>query len=185
MRKALVGAGLVAMAAFTLGACGGDDDAGNELAEQLAEGATGGDIEIDEDSGEVSFEGEDGSGSFNVGGGEMPDDLADFPIPDDSEILSSYSGSSDESSGSVVSLAANGDYEEVSADMQSELEGAGFEISGTYTAEANGVGSSTFTAEGDGMSISVAVTEDTTSSEGFDLLISIVTTQDMSTESTG
>ncbi len=30
----------------------------------------------------VTIEGEDGEGSFNIGGGELPDELADFPLPD-------------------------------------------------------------------------------------------------------
>ena len=183
MRKVLTAVGLVAVSALALGACGGDDDAGNELGdkivEDLVDDATDGSVNVDD--GEVTFEGEDGEGSFTVGGGELADELADFPLPDDTEVISSYSGSSgDGTGGSVVSVAANGDYEEVAADIQGALEDDGFTISGTYNAESNGIGTATFTFEGDGMTGTVSVMEDS-STEGFNLLITIMTSEDTST----
>ena len=184
MRKVLVGFGLAAIAALALGACGGGDD--NKAAEELANKLTGGsiDVNLDEDgSGTIDVGGEDG-GSISVGGTELPEDLKDFPLPDDSEITSSYSSSGMGSSGSVVSVAANGDYKEVAADTQSGLEDAGFTISGTYTAESDGVGTASFAFEGNGTSGTVGITEDSAATEGYNLSITIITSQDASTETT-
>lgn len=185
MRKVLTAVGLVAVSALALGACGGDDDAGDKLAEKAAEelvdGASDGSVDLDIDDGDASIDigGDDGDVSIDIGGGELPEELADFPLPDDAKITSSYSGSSgDGSGGAIVSAAANGDYEEVAAGIQSGLEDNGFTISGTYNAESNGIGTASFTFEGDGTTGTVSVTEDETSTEGFDLLISIMTSEE-------
>ncbi|MCZ7535891.1 MAG: hypothetical protein M5T61_08200 [Acidimicrobiia bacterium] len=180
MHRALVGAGFAAIAAFTIGACGGDDDAGKKLTESLIENATDGSVDINSDDGTITYSGEDGSGSISIGGGEMPDELADFPLPDGAQVLSSYSGSGDTGGGSYVGVVANGDYEEVAAGIESGLEDAGYTISNTYTAQANGVGTVSYTFEGDGTTGTVSVMEDS-STEGFDLLISITTSIDAPT----
>ncbi len=70
---------VAAMGLIVLGACSGGD-----LAEQIIENQEGvGDVEIDEDTGEVSVETEDGSAV--IGGGEIP---AGFPIavPDGGDV---------------------------------------------------------------------------------------------------
>ncbi len=175
MRKALVGTGFAAIAAFSIGACGGDD-AGDKLAEGIIENATDGSVDIDidgnGDGGNITFEGEDGSGSISIGGGEMPDELSDFPLPDGAQVISSYSGSGDTGGGAYVSVVATGDYEEVAAGIESGLEDSGYTISNTYSAQSNGVGTVTYGYEGNGMTGTVSVTQDS-STEGFDLLISI------------
>ena len=94
---ALLGAGTVA--------CGGDDsanEAGDELAEQLAEAGAGvDDVEIDSESGEVDIETEDGSVSI---GSDLPDDFPeDIPLPEDYELISSMGGSSDGEQGWTIS----------------------------------------------------------------------------------
>lgn len=66
---------LMSVIALALAAC----SSGAEVEEQLIESQEGtGDVEIDiGGDGQISVEGEDGEGSFSIGGGEVPDG---FPI---------------------------------------------------------------------------------------------------------
>jgi len=183
MRKVLVGFGLAATAALALGACGGDD---NKAAEDLVKSVTGGsvDVNVDENgNGTISVGGE-GGGSISMGGTELPEELKDFPLPEGAKVITTYSGNSESGGGSVVGIGANGKYDEVAADIQSGLEDAGFTISGNYTTESGGVGNSSFSFEGDGMTGTVTVTNDSSAAEGFELNIAIITSLDTSTETT-
>jgi len=174
MRKIPAGIGLVTIAALALGACGGGD--GKKLGEDIVKDVAGGSVDISiDDSGGGSIDvGGDNGGSINIGGGELPDELADFPIPDGAEVVASVSGSTDSGSGSMVTLAANGDYKEVSSDMQSQLEGSGFTITGDYEMENGGIGTRGFSFEGKGLQGTTIVIEED-SVEGYNLSISIVT----------
>lgn len=71
---------LIAVSALTVAACSGGD-----TAEQILESQEGvEDVEIDEDSGEVSVETDDGS--VTVGGGDIPDDFP-VPVPSGGEVI--------------------------------------------------------------------------------------------------
>jgi hypothetical protein len=77
---------LIAIAAIAMIAVG-CSSASDELSEQLVESVSGvEDLEIDEESGQVSFETEEGS--FSIGGGEVPDGFP-FPFPDGGQVMSS------------------------------------------------------------------------------------------------
>ena len=88
MKKLIVIAAVAVLAA----AC---SSAGDEVSEQIVESISGvDDLEIDEESGEISFETDEGS--VSIGGGEVPADFP-FPFPDGyavSSVLSSDTTSS-------------------------------------------------------------------------------------------
>lgn len=201
MRKAISTLGVAALA-LTLGACGGDDD---KAAEKILEGVGGEDVDldIDEDGGSVSIGGEDGGsididtdgddsgsitfddgeggeGTISFGGGEMPEELKNFPLPDDSKVVGTVSGGSGEDNGAIVSVAANGDFDEVAGDVKKGLEDEGMTVSDTFSAEAEGKKTTMFTATGNGRAWTVTIGEDDTSNEGYSLLIGIMTAADTS-----
>ena len=75
---------VVAIMAMIVAGC---SSASDELSEQIVESVSGVDnLDIDEESGEVSFETE--QGSFSIGGGEVPADFL-FPFPDGYQVSSS------------------------------------------------------------------------------------------------
>lgn len=75
---------VIAIMAVIVAGC---SSASDELSEQIVESVSGVDnLDIDEESGEVSFETEEGS--FSFGGGEVPADFP-FPFPDGYQVTSS------------------------------------------------------------------------------------------------
>ena len=173
MRKALLRVGLVGITAFALGACGGGSSS-DKLAKAVKD-ATNGSVDVNTKDGNIKISGSDGNGnggSVDIGSGELPDELKDFPLPDGAKVTSSFSSSGDNGSGTWVSAVANGDYKEVSAGIQSALEGDDATISGNYEAESNGVGTSTFSYEQGDKSGTVMVSEDD-STDGFNLMITV------------
>lgn len=178
MRKAISTLAVAALA-LTLGACGSDEKA----AEKILEGAGGEDIDIDiddgGDSGSITFSDEDGGGTYSFGEGEMPEELGYFPLPDDSTVMGVVTGSGGQGDGSIVSVAANGDFDEVVAGLKQGLDAEGYTVADTYTAENNGQKSTMFSYEGKGQSGTVTVNEDATN-EGYNLVIGIITGDDTS-----
>ena len=74
---------VIAIMAMIVAGC---SSASDELSEQIVESVSGvDDLEIDEESGEVSFETDEGS--VSIGGGEIPADFP-FPFPDGYEVSS-------------------------------------------------------------------------------------------------
>jgi hypothetical protein len=111
-----------------LAAC---SSAAEQIAEDAAE-AAGGDVEIDVDEGTVTFEDENGSGSFSSGT-ELPDSWPDdVPLPADHTVVSATEFSAEgEQAGLTIALVleVDGDLEPAFADYADDLESSGFTIS--------------------------------------------------------
>lgn len=155
--------GVLGAVALVAAACGDGD--GSSLAEQaVEEGAersgTDVDVDIDEESGEFSVRGEDGEGSFSVGGsGELPESFPDgFPLPDDVRIGSSFSSEQEGRSGFSVTAEASGSYDEIVSFYEEALPSSGYEIESTNTASGGGTDSTTLGIAGDEHQGAVTVT---------------------------
>ena len=97
---------------------------GDELAEQIIESQEGvEDIEIDESSGEVNVETEDGS--FTIGGGEIP---ADWPVavPSGGNVLAVAVG--DSGDGSLSMEFPNANYDDMVSFYDDWVAGSGLEL---------------------------------------------------------
>lgn len=108
---------LIALLALALTACSSGD-----IAEQIVEGQEGvEDIEIDEDSGEVSIESDDGS--MTIGGGEVPDD---FPIdlPGGGEVIAVI----DAESSVTLSVEYDDSFDTIVNFYENWVEASGLEI---------------------------------------------------------
>jgi hypothetical protein len=85
----------VLMAVFSLfaAACGSaSDKAAEQLAEELIEASSGGDVNVDisGDGDDVTIEMETEDGSVSIGvGTELPDEL-DIPVPDGGDVMTSF-----------------------------------------------------------------------------------------------
>lgn len=94
---------LVSILILSVSAC----SPGQEVAERILESQEGvGDVEIDEDAGQVRIEGEDGS--LTVGGGEVPEGFP-IAIPDNAVVQTVMEQGTEAS----VSLNIDDDYESV------------------------------------------------------------------------
>lgn len=92
---------------------------GQEVAERILESQEGvGDVEIDEEGGQVRIEGEDGS--LSIGGGEVPEG---FPIatPDNAAVQAVIEQENEAS----VSLLVDDDFESVKSFYEDWLDGRG------------------------------------------------------------
>jgi hypothetical protein len=167
-------AAVFAMALWATAACGSiadeaGDQAGEQLAEQLAEAQTGGEVDIDSEDGSYSIETDEGS--FEVGGGEVPEAWpADVALPDGLEVIST--STSDTTDGKLVAIVAStsSSPEDLLAELKATL--SGWEVSGETTS-SSGDGSLTaaqwdragarvnFTASGDGSQTSVTISHTT------------------------
>lgn len=150
MTRAILGA-LLASGMVFLAAC----SPGEELAEQIAESEEGvGDVEIDEDSGEVSVESEEGSATF--GGGELPDD---FPIdmPEGGEVQSVI----EQEDALIVSVSYNDDFSAIADHFQTWIDDNGLEVINRF--ESSDPQSITWSVEDDdrGYNITLATADDT------------------------
>lgn len=134
--------GLLA-ALFALTSCGEvAERATEEAIEQSAGGDGEVDIDFDDDGGSFSVEGEDGSIEYDIsgeGGGDLPDDFPDVPLPDDLSIMSSAKQSAgDETLWSVTGQVGDEDAEGVFADIVDTYESDGWDVQGQYENTANG-----------------------------------------------
>jgi hypothetical protein len=106
-------------------ACSSDkvaDKAADRIAEKIAESASGEgvDVSIDSESGEFSFETDDGSTSFSLGGGKLPEGWPEeIPVPDDFEVKSALATETDGDAGFNAAGTVPGDagkvFEELAA----------------------------------------------------------------------
>lgn len=78
---------LLALPAFVVAGCGGDDEAAEKIAEKVIENESGGDVDIED--GEVSVTDEEGNKSTMSSGEELPEDFPkEIPLPDGAKITS-------------------------------------------------------------------------------------------------
>lgn len=141
---------VLAMSAMVVSAC---SSAAEELTEQIIESGGNGDVEVDMNDGTVSISvaGEDGSGSFTVGGGELPEDFP-VPIPDGGEVVSVFESEGD---AAVSVLYDAGSYDEVSAFYEDWVAGADMPEVQTASAEFDGMKSTQWFSPPAGIFISV------------------------------
>lgn len=129
----MVGRRLVSMlmvfGLVVLGACSGGD-----IAEQIIEQQEGvGDVEIDEDTGEVSIETEDGSAV--IGGGEIPADLP-VPVPDGGTVQAVFQ----QDAGYSVSVQYSGGFDDIVDFYADWIDSQGLEVANrTDSSEPNAV----------------------------------------------
>lgn len=95
--------------------------------EKGIESATGAEIDLDEDGGNMSIKTEDGEMSFGAGA-ELPADFPESAVPlVDGEIATSMRIKDETSDGFSVSLTVDGSIADVHGEAVDKLKGAGFE----------------------------------------------------------
>lgn len=125
----------VAVAALAVFAAG-CDAIGERVAEEAAEQAAGGDVDLDldEEGGSISVETSEGSMSFG-GGGDLPESFPeDLPLPPgDFEVSSSFEESNDDGASLTVALLVEGSHDDLVAHYEEALPDAGWEITDTQS----------------------------------------------------
>jgi len=99
----------------------------------------GGDVKIEGDGEKVSYKGEDFEFSYDAGG-ELPEDFPkDFPIYDNSKLVSKWSSTNEENEGISVVLETEDDLSKVSDYYKTKLEKEGWTITSTFSQEDSSV----------------------------------------------
>jgi len=99
----------------------------------------GGDVKIEGDGEKVSYKGEDFEFSYDAGG-ELPEDFPkDFPIYDNSKLVSKWSSTNEENEGISVILETGDDLSKVSDYYKTKLEKEGWTITSTFSQEDSSV----------------------------------------------
>ena len=136
---------LAALAALTAG-CG--DAVTERVAEEAAEQAAGGDVDIDSDDGSISIESSEGSMQMGAGGSvpeSFPDDM---PLPEtDFEVANTFEQSGDDGLELQMALQTEATVDELRAYFAEELPANGWEILDERTQSMNGLSSVTFSLE--------------------------------------
>ncbi len=128
----LVGLTLIVAFAPILTGCGGSKSAEEKTAERVAEKLLGDEVDIDRKGDKITFKGEDGDTTLEVGGGKPKDWPSDVPLPD-GKVTSSVSGTSGDDGGWTVTMDV-GDPFAVIDEYRDEITGAGFEV--THSVES-------------------------------------------------
>lgn len=115
--------------ALVLASCSpGDllDSAVESAVEKGIESATGSEIDVDEDGGNLSIKTEDGEVSFG-GGAELPDGFPEADVPlIDGEIISAMRIQNETSDGFGINMTVQGTIADVHDEAAGLLQGAGF-----------------------------------------------------------
>lgn len=135
MRRSIVLIGILALVASACGAAA--ENVAENLAERALESEGGGnvDLDIDEESGEVSVQMEsgDGSGSLTIGGGELPDGFP-IPVPDGGEVMSTFSSETEEGTSYSVTISYPADrYEELASFYEDWIDGQADDVQKSET----------------------------------------------------
>lgn len=147
---------VLATAGLLLTGCSGEDIA-ERVAEEAAEQAGGGEVDIDTDDGSVSVDTDEGS--LNIGSQELPEELPEeLPLPEGLSVQGSMSQQSDQ--GTTVGFQAtyDGAFDDAKAFFDAELEAAGWTITNSTTSDMNGLRSANWEIEGFGHEGLVSVT---------------------------
>lgn len=148
---------VLATAGLVLTGCSSEDIA-ERVAEEAAEQAGGGEVDIDTDDGSVSVDTDEGS--LNIGSQDLPEDLPEeLPLPDGLAVQGSMSQQGD--GGSTVGFQAtyDGSFEDVEAFFDAELEDAGWTVTNSTSSETSGVRSASWQVEGFGHTGIVLITQ--------------------------
>jgi hypothetical protein len=135
MAKALRILALVALAALVVSTATGccpllndaSDEAAERTAEEIIEGATGGEVDIEDDGGSVTIETEEGAVTIEGGEGtDLPEDWpSDMPVYDGT-ITGSSSFSTPEGDSMTVTIETGDSVDDVLAFYQAELQSDGW-----------------------------------------------------------
>lgn len=149
----------------------GCQKAAEEATEAAIEGATGIDVETDEDK--VTIEGEDGSSVEIQSGGELAEDFpSDAPVYDAPIESSGRIGTEGALSWTVVQTTSD-DFDEVVAYFEGELASKGWTVNGNTSNTADGSSMAIIGAEKDSLQYTVSVQQD----EGQDVSVAISVNQ--------
>lgn len=100
------------------------EEIGEQVSEEIIEQAGGEGVDVDINDGEVSVE--TSSGSFTVGGGEIPDDYpSEFAPLVDGEPASVVRTETEDGVSFIISIVVDGDFDSAVEDATGLLEGAG------------------------------------------------------------
>lgn len=137
--------------------------AGEELSEQILESASGvEDVEIDEDTGQVSVETDEGS--FSIGGGEVPSDFP-FPFPAGYEVASVFEA---DTGSSVVVMYSYDRYDELASYVDDWTAGTGDEWSTSSNQITSAEGKEFRTANWFSDATQIALADNCTDDQGVD-----------------
>lgn len=148
---------VLATAGLVLTGCSSDDIA-ERVAEEAAEQAGGGEVDINTDDGSVSVDTDEGS--LNIGSQDLPEDLPEeLPLPDGLAVEASMSQQGD--GGSTVGFQAtyDGAFDDAKAFFDAELEDAGWTVTNSTSSETSGVRSASWQVEGFGHTGIVLITQ--------------------------
>lgn len=158
MKRATVWIMLLAALLMVLVATTGCEKAAEKAAEKAIEGATGVDIDADDDS--VTIEGEDGE-TVEIQGdsGEVPDGFPDDVPVYDGDIQTTSKVSTGEGTAYYVELTTDDGASDVHDWYKSEFESEGWAIQMDTTSTQNGAFSGLLMAEKDGAQVSMTLEE--------------------------
>lgn len=151
---------LLTLGSLLVTGCSGEDLA-ESIAEEAAEQAAGGEVDIDSDDGSLSIESSEGSVQMGTGGSvpeSFPDDL---PLPDaDYEVVNSFEQSGEDGLQLQVAVQTAAPVEDLVAYFEQALPEAGWEITDQRRAEMDELLSVTITATGDTHGALLMITAD-------------------------
>lgn len=148
---------VLATAGLVLTGCSSDDIA-ERLAEEAAEQAGGGEVDINTDDGSVSVDTDEGS--LNIGSQDLPEELPEeLPLPEGLSVQGSMSQQDED--GTTVGFQAtyDGAFDDAKAFFEAELEAAGWTITNSTTSDTSGLRSASWQVEGFGHEGLVTVTQ--------------------------
>lgn len=145
MRR-FIAIGLIGFASVgTLAACG---DSAEDKAKDILKDSG---VNVDENNGKVTIEGDDGKGSVSFGAGsDLPDGFPedDVPLPEGGKIISAISSQDGDRETYVVTYQIDSDdADSAMSDYESTLEDAGFTIEGSTSFGSDQGSFSGFSAE--------------------------------------
>lgn len=137
---------------------GCSDDIAERIAEEAAEAAGGGEIDIDTDNGSVSVE--NSEGSFQIGNQDLPEELPDeLPLPEGLSVMGSVA--QDGADGTTIGLQAgyDGSFDDAMAFFDGELESSGWTVTNSSTSTMGELRTASYEIEGFGFTGIVGVTQ--------------------------
>ena len=154
--------GAVALALVFVGVGCGGSDAGDKLAEKIAEKNSGGDVNIDSDKGKVSYTDENGNKSeIDVSGGaKLPDGWPDELAPPDSvKIVTSSTNTTAGKKTMTVLGEAKGSIDDFTDPLKSQIEDAGYTIENDSSTSGAGGGYVGISAKGADYDLVATITD--------------------------
>lgn len=154
MKQALVVLTVIALALGLFGC----ESIGEQVSEEIAGGAIGGDVEVDDNS--MTIETDDGAVTIEGDTGEIPEGFpTDFPIYDNAEIDSTSSISGDADVSYYINLISDDDVATIYDWYKAEFESEDWTITGDIMMSGDGDDSAMLSTEKDKMKGTVTITK--------------------------